>query len=309
MRILVTGATGFTGGYLLEELAVASPSGHEIIAVSRNNSGKLPESVTFYKADLTSYRETLECVNASNPDAIIHLAGIRAGDLGDLLSVNVMGTKHLLDAVCESGIDPAVLVTSSSAVYGYAGELPITEDTPFRPVNDYGVSKAAQDALALSYHFRHDLKVSVARPFNLTGPAQDDSLVLGKLVRRWVESEKGGEKVELFNTGSMRDFIDIRDAVRAYRMIVESPSFPDLCAGKVFNIGSGRPNSIDDAIGLMREITGSNVEITATDSGFKEPVPSQQADIRAVRLLGWEPEIPFGKTLLDMYIHMVGGMK
>lgn len=308
MRILVTGATGFTGRYLIDELIAANPA-HEIIAVSRSNSGDVTGSYSSQKVDLTDYGATLECIRTSKPDAIMHLAGSRAGDLDLLLSTNVMGTKHLLDAVRETGIDPAILVISSSAVYGYAGELAITEDTPFRPVNDYGVSKAAQEALALSYHFMHDLNVSVARPFNLTGPGQDDTFVLGKLVRRWVESEKSGDTIGLLNTGSMRDFIDIRDAVRAYRMIVECPSFCDLCAGNVFNIGSGRAHSVDDAIAIMRGVTGSSVTISVDESGFRETVPFQQADIEAVRLIGWEPEIPFGKTLLDMYIHMVGGMK
>jgi len=224
------------------------------------------------------------------------------GSLKELLDVNVAGTKNLLDAAFRANADCQVLVIGSSAAYGYAGYDPVTEDTPLRPLSDYGVSKAAQDTLSLKQYFDLGRQISVARPFNLVGPGQPPSFICGRIVQQVVEIENGQrDALDILEVTSARDFIDVRDAVSAYWAILSHPEFSQRCAGRAFNIGSGITYAISAVISLIEEITGDRFMVRVPENPSGVPVPFLVSDTTRIRTVtGWTPKIPFKESLRDM---------
>ena len=240
MRLLVTGAAGFTGTFLTEYLS--HETGVEVTGLIRKTSQKdlLPHT-TCIIADLLDREHLTDAVNDICPDAIIHLGGMTRGDLGNLLEANVIGTKNILDAGYAANPDCRILVVSSSAVYGYPGEAPIPESTPLQPLSEYGISKMAQEALALMHHTQNGSHVCIARPFNLAGPGQPESFICGKLVGQVADiGQQKKTDLDLLETSSSRDLIDVRDVVRGYWEILSYPDFSGKCSGRAFNLGSGK---------------------------------------------------------------------
>jgi GDP-4-dehydro-6-deoxy-D-mannose reductase len=197
-----------------------------------------------------------------------------------------------------------MLVVSSSAVYGYPGNAAIPETTPQKPLSEYGVSKMAQDALALMYHQLRGSKVVVARPFNLTGPDQPGSFVCGRIVNQAAEIGQGKKPaLELLEIRSSRDFLDVRDAVKGYWALVSHPEFLQECSGRAFNIGSGKACSISGLISLIEEITGKHYPVRLPPVPPRVPLLFQQSDnTRITATTGWTPRIPLKETLRDMLL-------
>jgi GDP-4-dehydro-6-deoxy-D-mannose reductase len=302
MKVLVTGASGFTGMQMIR-LLTTEPT-VTLYALTRNPViyGKFPDSVTCLNANLTDSVKVAKTIQSVCPDAIIHLAALNRGSLENLLATNVIGTRNLLEAALTANPACRILVVSSSAVYGYAGQKPVSEGTRLKPLNDYGVSKAAQEHLAFTYHAAHDAQVVIARPFNLIGPGLPDSFVCGKIVRQAVEMERDLRNTfDLGETISSRDFIDVRDAVKAYLAILSHPDFSRKCTGTVFNVGSGTARTIQDILAAIGKITGKTCHIRPPEKSRAAILPFQQADIVRVRkTTGWNPQIPFVESLEDM---------
>jgi GDP-4-dehydro-6-deoxy-D-mannose reductase len=303
MSILVTGAAGFTGSFLIRHLL--SVGERSIAGIAR--TGMHPKAqdlpVTIIPCDLTDPALTKEVVCAIRPDRVIHLAGLNSGSQGDLDRINVTGTKNLLNAI--TGANPLcrVLIVSSSAVYGYAGRNPIGEDTPVQPAGAYGTSKVRQEEVAFAHRKDHNTKIAIVRPFNLVGPGQPDSFVCGRIVKQVVETERGIRRnLELAETRSYRDFVDVRDAVRAYCTLVSIPDFEGTCSGRVFNIASGTAHAVSDVISLVEEITGTTFVVDLPEDPPVIPVPFQQGDISQIRTIGWQPEISLKTSLQDMIL-------
>jgi len=302
MKILVTGAAGFTGGYMMEFLA--TQKGVHPIALIRSESSALPKisGVAWVTADLLNRDRLFDKISSICPDAIIHLAGLSRGTLDALLMTNVTGTRNLLDAGMQANPDCRVLVVSSSAVYGYAGQAAIPESASLKPLSDYGLSKMTQDTLSLMYHEIKDAAVAVARPFNLVGPNQSGSFICGFIVNQIAEINQGQKTdLGLLETQSYRDFVDVRDVVRGYFALVSHSEFSQYCAGKAFNLGSGIACSISDIISIIEEITGNHYNIRLPTSPPPIPIPSQQCDnSRVTATIGWRPRIPLKVSLIDM---------
>jgi GDP-4-dehydro-6-deoxy-D-mannose reductase len=302
MKVLVTGASGFTGMQMIRYLSAKD----DITLTGLARKPVLPfagaRDVSLVNADLLDHARLSDVLSTVRPDLVIHLAGLNFGSLKELVDANETGTKNLLDAAIRANADCRALVIGSSAAYGYAGNEPVTEDTPFRPLSDYGVSKAAQDALALTYGSGRGNRVSVARPFNLVGPGQPPSFICGRIVQQAVEIENGQrDALDVLETTSSRDFIDVRDAVRAYWLILSHPNFSRQCAGRAFNIGSGITYAISGVISLIEEITGDRYPIRVPENPPDVPVPFLVSDTTRVRTItGWAPEIPFRESLRDM---------
>lgn len=301
MRVLVTGASGFTGRFMMEFLALQR--GVEPVGLVRTpppSNISLPR-VRYETSDLLDKNHLNEILSSVSPDTIIHLAGLTHGNYTDLIATNVTGTKNLLDAGILANPYCRILVVSSSAIYGYAGEAPIPETAPFRPVSDYGRSKAEQETLALKYAGRNT-DIAIARPFNLAGPGLPDTFVCGRIVKQVIEiGQKKRTSIELREIISSRDLIDVRDVVRGYWALVSRADFTSDCAGNAFNLGSGNAYPLSMVIALVEEITGKIYKVQLPKEHPEIPVMSQRSDnSRITSLTGWKPEISLKQTLADM---------
>jgi GDP-4-dehydro-6-deoxy-D-mannose reductase len=301
MRVLVTGAGGLAGRAMVN--LVHGPEGEqEVFGVYRRNLPAPSDRFTPMKLDLTDREKTLARVKDSEPEIIIHLAGRNHGTLEELLSGNVIETRNVLDAASAIRNQVRVIVIGSSAEYGYAGSGPIPESAPLRPVGGYGISKVAADLLARSYFMVRHLPVTVVRPFNLIGPGQSDTYVCGKIVKQVTEIEEGKrEEINLSEIGSRRDFVDVRDLVYAIWGLASLPEFPDRCAGKAFNAGSGKDHSVADILEIVRKITGKRYQVLLPEREPPVPVPTQRSDNSLITATcGWKPAISLAQSLRDM---------
>ena len=274
VKALVTGARGFVGRHLVAHLEAA---GDEVVAVDRDHGGP----------DLGDGHGWKGLLQHERPDAVFHLAAQASvadswADPAATFRVNAVGTLNVLQG-CVAAQVARVLVVSSADVYGAvrAEELPLREANPIRPVTPYAASKAAAEAAALQAHFGHGLGVVLVRPFNHLGPGQDDRFVAGALAQRIAINElTGGDEVPLGNLTAKRDFTDVRDVVRAYRLLVDAGE-----AGATYHVGSGVAVAVAELAEAHRPV---DVPLIVGDA-------SRLADAT-----GWRPEVPLERTLNDL---------
>ena len=279
MKILVTGADGFTGKYFTAE---ALKNGHEIIALKSNLN------------DLASLnQEVLSVV----PDAVVHLAAISfVGHNNDdeFYQVNVIGTLNLLNALLQScTTPPRVLLASSANIYGTPDIEMIDESVIAAPVNHYAVSKLAMEFMVKTYFDK--LPIVITRPFNYTGAGQHENFLIPKLVTHF----KRGEKViELGNLDVSRDFSDVRDVAASYLSLLESNS-----SSIVVNICSGHSIALRDAINMMNIIAGYEIEVKVNPAFVRaNEIPRLCGNNDYLKkLINFSPKYTFDQTLTSMF--------
>jgi GDP-4-dehydro-6-deoxy-D-mannose reductase len=312
MRALVTGVSGFVGGHLAEHLLEAGD-----LVVGLSASGRWPEdlahvgrSVRNERCDLADVAEAelIDLIGRKKPEVIYHLAAqanpqASVADPRGTWALNLGGTLNLLEAVKGSGLRPRVVLVGSGVCYGNPGpeHLPVTEACPLRPNNPYAASKAAADLLGIQHHLAHRTDVVMVRPFNHAGPRQSPSYVLGGLAQQVAEVEAGRKpRVEVGNLDVVRDFTDVRDVVRAYRLLATGGA-----AGEVYNLGTGRGTRLADALAILTSLARVPIEVHI-DPARVRPVdqPLLVADASKLRAAtGWEPRHPIAQTLTDMLQH------
>jgi len=323
MKALVTGACGFVGRYLLAELC---STGWETVAAdvldeppaggptAGEADGEvlpppaLPAGARYRRCDCTDPVAAAALVDEAAPDAVFHLAaqssaGRSFDDPFGTFRTNVFGTLGLLEALRASprGADTVFLSVCSSEEYGRRprGEMPLVEESAVEPVSPYAASKAAQSMLTLQYGASHGIPVIVTRSFGHTGPGQTDTFVLPAFARRCARIELGLDE-PVVRTGNLdveRDFLDVRDVVRAYRLLVEGGRRQEI-----YNVCSGRGLRLRDALDTLisRIPGGARIE---TDPALMRPVdvPVMIGSNEKLRLAtGWEPEIPVERMLDDL---------
>lgn len=290
-RALLTGCHGFTGRYVTAELEAA---GYEVIGLAHEGD---PPSEGALRVNLLDRAAVERAVAEARTDAVVHLAAISFvahGDADEIYRTNIVGTRNLLQALADGDVKPRGVVLASSAnIYGNAAALPITEDTPPAPANDYAVSKLAMEAMARLWMER--LPITLVRPFNYTGVGQSENFLIPKIVAHF---RRGERAIELGNTDVSRDFSDVRDVARAYAAIVARAP-----AGEVINLCSGRSQSLDEVLAMMAGIAGHGIEVRVNpafvrDNEVKRLVGSN-ARLRAIT--GFVPSIPLEETLRWMY--------
>ena len=251
-RVLITGATGFTGRYLAREFKGA---GYETSGFARKIDS-LPEYDFLYECDLVSENDLLRVIEKVKPQYVVHLAAIAFvahGDADEIYRTNIIGTRHLLEALRKATVKPeAVLLASSANIYGNTYEQMLTEDVTPTPANDYAVSKLAMEYIASLY--REWLPIIITRPFNYTGVGQSKSFLLPKIIDHF---QRRAQVIELGNLDVARDFSDVRVVVEAYRRLLETP----MAIGGTFNVCSGRSHTLQEVLQLMREISGYNLDV------------------------------------------------
>ena len=301
-RLLVTGATGFLGRWVLRHWRQA----HEDVELWATSEQPPPDdrpADAYRQVDLHDAAAVRELVEECRPAQVLHLAArIVAPELDDLLAVNVEGTRHLYDALCQASIeDLRVVQVGSAALYGpiEEGDLPIAEAQPLRAVTPYAVSKARQDELAGEMHERLGLPVIRARVFNMLGPGQGDTLVPMTFVRQFRDIQAGrASEIKTGDTSTRRDFVDVRDVVAALDALLQR-GLP----GAAYNVASGRDVSIQEVLDELRRISGVDAPVVrAADRLRTHDTPRVQADVSAIaRATAWRAKISLATSLADMW--------
>lgn len=301
MKVLLTGGNGFVAGYTATELINA---GHTPVLSDLNFSKPAENGIIQIQADLTNSSEIDDMVREIKPDACIHLGGITSVVIANrnppaMFQVNVTGTAIMLEAFRKYCKSAKFLFVSTAHVYGPGkSDSPIPESTPLQPVNLYAISKACSDITSLSYVKMHDMHIMTARPNNHVGPGQSPDFVLGTFSSQ-IKSISRGKAPAVLNTGNLestRDFTDVRDVARAYRLLIEQGT-----SGNAYNIGSDNQHSIKSILKAMCSIEGIQPEIRIDPARLRPADKSPILDTSRIRdEVGWQPEIPFDQTLRDI---------
>jgi GDP-4-dehydro-6-deoxy-D-mannose reductase len=292
MRAAVTGSNGFVGRHLVPYLRGL---GDDVVTL--DHAGDQP-------VDVTDTHRVREMLRAVRPDAVYHLAGLsHIGESWDapevVFRVNAGGTLSVLRASADAGVD-RVLVVGSADEYGVvdAGELPITEDAAVRPITPYGASKAAGDVLALQTFLADGLGALRVRAFNHTGPGQSAAMVVPGLAARIAAAERSGEhQIRVGRLDVVRDLTDVRDVIRAYRLLVERGT-----PGDAYNVCSGRGVSVRDVAEAMLAMSEAPLELVV-DADLVRAVDVPRlvgSPAKLCAATGWQPEIPLEQTLRDV---------
>ena len=307
MKVLVTGADGFVGRYVLSELRAA---GHDVVACHRSGA-----TVPAWSRDRGIEWRPLELgdtasvagATAGQMDGVLHLAALSSGsaarrDPGLAWEVNAAGTARVMDALARGrthgSAPPVVVVVSSGEVYGSAEREPIDETRPARPVSRYAGSYVGAEEAARETARRTDLRVIIARPFAHTGPGQVTDFVAPAFARRLRAAHAAGEStVSTGNLDPVRDFLDVRDVARAYVRLLTSG-----VPGETYNIASGVGVSLRELFDRLAALVGAQVKpvpdpalVRTTDIPY---LVGNAAKLAAAT--GWSPHIPLDQTLRDL---------
>jgi GDP-4-dehydro-6-deoxy-D-mannose reductase len=303
MRVLVTGANGFVGRYLCAALAAR---GHTVVAAGRPQ--ELGDSLPLDLQDPLSVRGVVDVACA---DAVAHLAAqtfIPAGiaDPWYTHDVNAGGTLRLLEAIraarSAGGPDPRILVAGSADVYGpqSAAAYPLAETVPLRPANPYAASKVAAEAYAVAAAAAYGLRTIVTRAFNHIGPGQDARFAVASFALQLARIAAGADPVLLVgNLDAERDFLDVRDVVAAYVLLLEGGG----ADGEVYNVAGGRSVAMKEILRQLVTIAHVGVEIRDSPARMRpSDVPRMLGDAAKLHAAtGWEPSIALSATLRDVY--------
>ncbi|HEV8356965.1 MAG TPA: GDP-mannose 4,6-dehydratase [Gemmatimonadales bacterium] len=310
MRVLVTGADGFVGRWLVSRLLEA---GHEVGGTHRSGGGPSPllapeqrRRVAWRPLELAS-RESVEQAVAGEWSAVVHLAALASGtearqDPGLAWEVTAAGTARLAEALgrraAEGDRGPLLLLVSTAEVYGAGSGAAHREGDPVAPCSPYAASKLGAEVAVFEVRRRTGLRVIVARPFAHTGPGQDARFVIPALASRLRTAKRvRAPAINAGNLDAVRDLLDVRDVVEAYLALLESG-----VVGETYNIASGEGHSLRDVLDRLQELVGWRV-IVEYDSGL-----ARRADIlhlvgdagKLHAATGWAPRIPLDQTLQDL---------
>ena len=284
-RVLITGASGFAGRHLV---AACRADGDEVIEAP-------PSRV----ADLRDAEAAVGVVAAARPEVVYHLAaqahvGRSWENPGATLTGNLAMTLNMLEAVRAEAPSAVFLLVGSSEEYGPPLEVPTTEDELLRPANPYAVSKASCGLLGGLYAAAHGMRVVRARAFNHSGPGQEPDYAIASFARQVAQ---GGDPARVItgNPDTRRDYTDVRDVVRAYRMLAAHGE------PGIFNVCSAVSRSAREVVAELGRVAGVEVihEVDPASVRPNEVMEVRGSFARLHAATGWEPSIPFEQTLLD----------
>jgi GDP-4-dehydro-6-deoxy-D-mannose reductase len=304
--ILVTGAAGFAGSHLLDLL---SGEGADVVGWRRANAvAQAPAAeaavprLTWRSVDLLDRDAVYRAVSEIRPSAVYHCAG--AAHVGrswesttSTFAINVRGTHHLFEGLQRAGVRARVLLPSSAMVYAGAN-VALTEADPLQPGSPYALSKLAQEMVG-QHAMSDGLHVTIARAFNHVGPRQNPLFAASGFARRIADIEAGRWEPEIAvgNLDARRDLTDVRDAIRAYRLILERG-----VSGGAYNVCSGRAIAIGELLDMLLQRARVPIRVRVDPSRYRpNDVPLVVGDpTRISTELGWQPQIPLNRTVDDL---------
>ena len=302
-KVLVTGGAGFIGSHLVDELV---KRGYEVSVIDDLSTGKIENlqghldgEVKFFKGDIRDGQLVDELVGGV--DAVIHLAAISSVSFSvenPLLTndVNVNGTLNLLNACVNAGVQRFIFI-SSCAVYGEPCYLPVNEKHPVKPLSPYAASKVAAEEHCEIFRKAYGLDTVVLRLFNVYGSRQRKEDTYSGVITRFAANLVYGKPLLIYGDGSQtRDFIHVDDVVEAVRLVLESGDV----AGETFNVGSGKPTSINKLAKLLAEGSGGGVEMVYEKRRVGDLEQSYADIVKAEKALGYKPRMALERGLKSL---------
>lgn len=307
--VLITGAAGFAGSHLLdllcgEGLSVAAwyrPGGRPPL---RGEQPTGSGAATCWEAvDLLDRGAVADAIATLRPSAVYHCAGAAHvaqswQDSRATLEINVLGTHHLIAAIGQAGLTARLLIPGSALVY-CPSESAMAEDHPVGPNSPYGLSKLAQEQVATQALEADGHAALLARAFNHLGPRQDPSFAASSFARQIALIEAGRADPVIFvgNLDARRDLTDVRDTVRAYRLMMERG-----VPGRVYNVCSGHAYSVREILDGLLGLARVRIDARVDPVRFRpNDIPVLLGDSRRIREeLGWQPQIPMDRSLNDL---------
>jgi nucleoside-diphosphate-sugar epimerase len=306
MNVLILGATGFVGSYLMER---AQKAGHHVVGTHYNATIDSREWMKFgdglVHCDIR-YREQLDhAIRVSKPDVVYLLSAQSYPALSwrapvETLQTNVIGTANVYEAIRAAGIDPVVVVACSSAQYGEvaAADVPVKESHPMRPLHPYGVSKAATEMLAIQYWVNNRIRSVCARIFNTTGPRKTGDVCADFTLRMAkIEAGLSAPVLKVGNLETYRALTDVRDLASALELLAEKGT-----PGEAYNISGARTYQMREVVDLVRKHARVPVEVETDQALLRpsdEPVIFGDSS-KLIAATGWSQQVPLEKTITDM---------
>lgn len=308
MRVLVTGAEGFVGSWLVPALR---ESGHEVVAAVRAGleGGEGREWLRGVEVRLLELMDetSVHTVAAEPAEAVVHLAAVASGvdsqrDPVAAWRVNAVGTALLMEALgslrSREQRDPLVLLASTAEVYGAGSPHPRVETDATLPCSPYAASKLAAEIASLEVHRRTGLRVVIARAFPHVGAGQDERFVVPAFTRRIIAAKRAGrERVRVGNLDPIREFLDVSDVAAAYVGLLDKGE-----PGEVYNVASGQATSLRDLFATLAELVGHKA-VPDPDPELLRPadIPYLVGDSAKLRKrTGWEPHVSLRQALAEV---------
>ncbi len=301
MHVLVTGVAGFAGRHLARDLRAA---GHTVAGYDCAPPDRAPAVDVYIAGDIGDRQALDAAVAAARPDAAVHLCGRTFVPESwehpdDIVRVNLLGTLALLEACRRRAPAARVLVVSSAEVYGTRPRpAPVAEDAPLDPDNPYAISKAAADLFALRLAAHHRSPVMTVRPGNHIGPGQRGPFAVASFAAQVAAIRRGDTPAVLRvgNLDSRRDFTDVRDVVRAYRLLLERGR-----PGLAYNLSSGRQVTLRAILDDLCALSGLRPAIETDPARYRPAADRPCLDTRRIAAdTGWTAAIPLAATLRDL---------
>ncbi len=305
-RILITGISGFVGGYLVEQCRALFPDAR-LFGLCRHtayrNRVEAMEYVTLLTADITHPEQMRQAVIQSRPDLIFHLAAQSSvaaswDDPLSTLQINAGGIIQLLETLRAEHLSPRVVLVGSGEQYGLVKpeENPINEECLPRPINPYGIAKLAQDLYGYQYFISYGIPILRTRPFNHFGPRQPSKFVVANFARQiaLIEQGKAEPVLSVGNLQTRRDFLPVEDVVRAYLALAQQGS-----PGNAYNIGSGHAYAIGEILEMLLAHSSVSIQVCEDPARLRPAdVPLLVADIsRVIKDTGWRPILELSSAL------------
>ncbi len=317
MRAFITGITGFAGSHLAEHLIA---KGDEVLGLSKtgtdteNLAGILKE-ISLSRGDIRDVKALEKILTEAKPDVIYHLAGEASSGRSfknpvEATEVNILGTLSLLEAARSLSSISRVLLVTSAEVYGVVRpeELPITEEADFRPVHPYATSKVAVHFLGYQYVRAYQMPIVEARAFNHIGARQSVDFVVPDFAKQLAEIKSGCREAEvrIGDLSAQRDFTDVRDVVRAYRLLANRGR-----AGEVYHVCSGNAHSVQSILDSLRSIAAVDAKILVDRDKLRPvKIPMMVGSLAKIKNeLAWHPTIPLRQSLENTFEYWLERVK